>query len=134
MVLEFATIPQLFLIFSELSYFQIRKLCKKNKHLRIVCKRPDFKSLINFKLQKRVVTLLNLVRTSNFRPSLHYRQIQLTSTKTYRRFNLCFSDAYFWIEEYLTRNHKNKVLYSTSYKDRQPIRQLTHLISKCYII
>ena len=134
MVLESASLSQLYNLFSQLSYFQIRKLCKRNKHLRMICCRSDFKSLINLKLQKRVMTLLNLVRTSHFRPSLHFRQIPLTSTKTYRQFYLCYSDAIFWIEEYLTRKHKNKILYSSSYKDRQPIRQLTHLISKCYVV
>lgn len=134
MVLESASLAQVYSLFSVLSYFQIRKLCKKNKNLRILCKRSDFKTVLDLKLQKRVVTLLNLVRTSHFRPNLHFRQIQLRSTKTYRRFNLCFCDAHFWIEEYCSRSHKNKVLYSSSYKDRQPIRQLTYLVSKCYVI
>ena len=132
MTLESATIPQIYLIFSELPYFQIRKLTKHSRHLKRICKRPEFKDLISIKLRYKIMSLMNRVQKSQFKPNLHLQQIKLSSTKKYRQFFLSYCDSHFWIEEYVLRKDKPKILYTRN--DRHPCRQLAYLLKKCYIV
>lgn len=132
MSLEHASITQIYNIFSELSYYQIYKISKQYKNLQKICKRPEFRELINKKIKLKAFSLFESARLTNFKPNLYIRQIKLNSTKSYREFYLSYLHPYYWIEEYLFKKHKKKVLYSK--KERNPFNQLTFLITTCYII